>query len=238
MSLFKRFSLKKTAGFVISAFLMALLVYFVYKTGLFSLSSEEKVSEFLAEFGAAAPLIFMLLQFLQVLVAVLPGNASSFVGGMLFGHVWGTVMSFVSIISGSQFLFWFGRNYGRKLVAKLIEQDTIDKYAPKLSGKKAANALLVIFWVPMLPDDAVCLLAGITNSAISYKQFLYLAIIGRVPSIIINNAIGAGLHSGYIVWIIGATVFIYAVALALYNFAYLKKNQKPIDNGNKENGEE
>ena len=49
------------------------------------LSSKEKIRNWLISFGSAAPLVFILIQSLQVVFAPIPGEATGFLGGYLFG---------------------------------------------------------------------------------------------------------------------------------------------------------
>ncbi|HET7341937.1 MAG TPA: hypothetical protein VFL90_10765, partial [Methylomirabilota bacterium] len=46
-----------------------------------------------ASWGWAAPLVFMAIQALQVIVSPIPGEITGPVGGMLFGTLWGVIYS-------------------------------------------------------------------------------------------------------------------------------------------------
>lgn len=48
-------------------------------------SDREKSKAFISSFGMGAPVIFILFQILQVLFAPVPGEASGFIGGYIFG---------------------------------------------------------------------------------------------------------------------------------------------------------
>ncbi len=49
------------------------------------LSSKEKIKTWLKSFGSAAPLVFIFIQSFQVVFAPIPGEATGFLGGYLFG---------------------------------------------------------------------------------------------------------------------------------------------------------
>ena len=49
----------------------------------------KKLGEFIASFGPLAGLIFVVVQVIQVVAAPIPGEMTGFVGGFLFGKVWG-----------------------------------------------------------------------------------------------------------------------------------------------------
>ena len=68
-------------------------------------SNRERVNNFVISFGSYAPLVFIGLQILQVLLAPIPGEFTGFVGGYLFGIVPGLIYSTVGLSLGSLFAF-------------------------------------------------------------------------------------------------------------------------------------
>lgn len=90
------------------------------------LSSEhgqEIIIEKMQSFGIFAPLLFVLLQVLQVVVAVIPGGPVPIIGGILFGQ-WGGL--FLSLAG-----FFFG--YGFGLLSGAMDRQTAGR--PFCTGK-------------------------------------------------------------------------------------------------------
>ncbi|HSV55490.1 MAG TPA: VTT domain-containing protein, partial [Magnetospirillaceae bacterium] len=71
--------------------------------------------------GAAAPLAYVGVQFLQVLVFIIPGEVVQIGGGFVFGF-WGAVMlSSAGILAGSIVNYFVGRLAGRPFVERVLK---------------------------------------------------------------------------------------------------------------------
>ena len=83
-----------------------------------SLSNREEIQTFISRFGVLSPFIFMIVQFFQVILAPIPGEATGFIGGYLFGALKGFVLSSIALALGSLVNFGIGRFLGRRYVRK------------------------------------------------------------------------------------------------------------------------
>ncbi len=205
---------RKIIGLFITALILALIVYFVYKIGFSTLSNQEALTEYIRQYGIYAPLVFFAIQFLQVILAPIPGNITGLVGGAVFGIWWGFALNAIAVFLGSLLMFWLGRKYGKKITHHFIGKEQLEKYESKLSGKTGKGVLFGLFLVPFAPDDVLCLIAGLTN--IGFRTFILILLFGRVPSSLITSAMGAGLYSDNIEYIILFSIIYYAVSFIIY----------------------
>jgi uncharacterized membrane protein YdjX (TVP38/TMEM64 family) len=67
-----------------------------------------RARETILSFGVLAPLMFMVLQILQVLFAPVPGEATGILGGYLFGAWPSFIFSSIALAVGSAFAFAIG----------------------------------------------------------------------------------------------------------------------------------
>jgi len=206
--------IKKILGWFVTALILGLIAYLIYRIGFDTLSNQQTLTEYIRQFGIYAPLAFFIIQFLQVIIAPIPGNITGLVGGAVFGIWWGFALNAVAVFLGSLLMFWLGRKYGKKITHHFIEKETLEKYEDKLSGKAGRGILFVLFLVPFAPDDALCLVAGLTN--IDFKSFFLIMLFGRLPSSLITSAMGAGLYSGNIGYITLFSLIYYAVSFLIY----------------------
>lgn len=132
----------------------------------------------MASFGHWAPVIFIILQILQVLFAPFPGEATGFIGGFLFGTAKGFLYSSFGLTAGSWINFSIGRFMGTRYVRKLIPEGQLDRL-DKMVRRQGAIVLFVLFVIPGFPKDYLCLFLGL--STLPLKIFLILAGIGRMP---------------------------------------------------------
>lgn len=109
----------------------------------------------IGQFGAFAPLVFVVVQLLQVIFAPIPSQVIALVASYLFGPVWGTLYSMIGVVTGSVVAFAAAKGYGRSAVERLLHDDLVNRF----------DAFDEPVGIPGLPDDAVCFLAGLTTIA-------------------------------------------------------------------------
>ncbi len=157
---------------IVGTVLLCIFFYYALKAEIFT--SEEKMQMFLDGYGIWAPIIFVIIQIVQVIIPLIPGGVSQGVGVLVFGPVMGFVYNYVGIVIGSIIVFFIARKYGMPLIQKLFKKQLIDRYIGWLNkGKKYEKFFAVAILLPVAPDDFLCYLAGVTD--IDVKK--YIAII-------------------------------------------------------------
>jgi len=155
-------------------------------------SSRESIALYVERWGLWAPFIFVLIQAAQVILAPIPGNITALAGGALFGWGVGFLLSSLGLVIGSVIAFALGRYFGKPLVIRMVGEKTYERYEGVIA-RKGIWVLFLIFLIPFFPDDALCLLAGMT--AIPFPLFLLLVVLGRLPGMLVANLAGSGLIS-------------------------------------------
>jgi len=153
----------------------------------------EAVREAVTAFGPFAPLAFVLLQIVQVVVAPIPSHVLSFAAGYLFGPVWGFVYSMVGAIAGTFVALVLARRYGRPLVERFVAPEALDRFDAYL-GEYGVVGVFVVFLLPGFPDDVVCLVAGCSD--LDIRKILVAATLGRIPGYLVLVLSGAGVAEG------------------------------------------
>lgn len=155
-------------------------MYWCWKQGI--LTSQENMQKFIMGFGAAAGIIFILIQIIQVIIPVIPGGVSCVVGVIVFGAGMGFVYNYVGICIGSILVFLIAKRYGRPLMVKMFDKKLIDKYESwtEKNGRFTKLFALAIF-LPVAPDDFLCYLAGTTRMKL--KTFTAVILLGKPLSI-------------------------------------------------------
>ncbi len=157
--------------------------YVLLRTGLYEiLRTEGGIEELLDRSGSRvlAVFLFILLQFLQVIVLPIPSTVTVAAGALVFGPLWGSIFSLIGIVLGSLVAFWIGRYAGFRVVAWLVGKDTLEKWLKKIKGKDKL-LLSAMFLLPVFPDDVLCFVAGL--SSMSVWLFLGVILISRVLAI-------------------------------------------------------
>lgn len=150
-------------------------------------SDREQIEQFIAVFGRAAPIAFMALQMLQVILAPVPGEATGLIGGYIFGTAKGFIYSSIALAAGSWINFAIGRYLGSRYVRRWIPADKLARFDGLLK-RQGFIVLLILFIFPGFPKDYLCLFLGIT--AIPLKAFLVVASVGRMPGTLLLSLQG------------------------------------------------
>lgn len=129
------------------------------------------------------PVIFILLQIVQVVVPIIPGGLSLAAGVLIFGPVNGFLYNYLGIVLGSIIAFSLSRYYGKPLIQHLIKPKTYTKYISWLTDQRHFTKMFALaIFLPVAPDDVLCLLAGLTK--MSYKTFSLIIILGKPVTIL------------------------------------------------------
>ena len=153
-------------------------------------SDRERISTIIESFGASAPVVFMMVQLFQVLFAPIPGEASGFIGGYLFGTARGFLFSSIALTAGSWLNFIIGRFLGKRYIRKLIPAVHLTRFDTILK-RQGIIIIFLLFIFPGFPKDYLCLFLGL--SAIPAKVFILLAAIGRMPGTFMLSLQGASI---------------------------------------------
>ncbi len=148
----------------------------------------EKIQNFILASGPYAPLVFMGVQIAQVILAPIPGEATGFIGGYLFGAVKGFAYSTTSLALGSLINFAIGRFLGRRFIRRVIPADKRQRM-DQMVTHNGALVILLLFVFPGFPKDYLCLFLGVT--AMPLKLFTLMATFGRMPGTLMLSLQGA-----------------------------------------------
>lgn len=211
----KTFIYKICFLFVLVIFGVSLLLYLLKISGLLNkFKSIEDFRSYIQSFNNLAVFLFLLIQFLQVVVLPIPSFITVGAGVLLFGALKGAVLSVIGIVFGSIVAFFIGRIFGLKVVKWLIGEDSLNKGLKFIKGKDKV-LLTFMFLFPFFPDDVLCFVAGITT--IDKKFFIVMIIITRVITIFVssfsmnNNLIPYDKWWGILIW---AILFILTIILS------------------------
>ena len=149
---------------VIFVLLSAALAWFVGRPMVHFARQPEQFRAWVDGHGAWGPLAYVAMVFLQVLVAIIPGEPLEIAGGYAFGAWAGTALCLLGAVLGSVTVFALVRRWGRGLVEVFFPADKLEKLQFLLHTSPKRTALFwLIFTVPGTPKDLLCYFAGLTD---------------------------------------------------------------------------
>ena len=132
------------------------------------------------------PIIFVFIQILQVVIPIIPGGISTAAGVLIFGPYAGFIYNYIGICIGSIIIFLLGRRYGKPFILSMISDKTYNKYIGWLDNQNRFEKLFALaIFLPVAPDDALCLMAGLTN--MSVKRYTLIILIAKPLSIFLYS---------------------------------------------------
>jgi uncharacterized membrane protein YdjX (TVP38/TMEM64 family) len=156
---------------------------------LYSLyQDQEEFKKVIRSYGAYAPLAYILLQILQVVIAPVPGGAIEFLGGVLFGVKAGLIYSMIGLTLGSWSAFTLARVFEKVAVEKFVSEETRKKF-DYLVEHQGVILSFILFLIPGFPKDALCYILGLTPMHLGI--FLVISTIGRIPGTLMATLQGA-----------------------------------------------
>ncbi len=155
------------------------------------LADREAIKDLVTRFGPMGPVVFILVQILQVLFAPIPGEATGFIGGFLFGSVKGFVFSSIGLTAGSCLNFVIGRLCGKRYIRKAVPEKQLKRF-DAFFRHQGLIVVFILFLIPGFPKDLLSLFLGITP--IPLKAFAVLSGVGRMPGTLMLSIQGAFLY--------------------------------------------
>lgn len=187
---------------------------------------QRRLQNFIAERGVLAPLIYILISFLQVSFVPIPGAVTILAGNYVFGAWQAFLYSYIGMLGGAMFAFALGRWIGRPFVNWIAgSPEKVDAWLSKLKGRE--NVLLFfMFFLPFFPDDLLCSVAGILP--IGWWGFFIMQIITRLTSVGATLLLMSGEVIPWSGW--GIPVLAAIVSLAVVAFVISYRNAERINN--------
>ena len=209
----KALSVAAVAIFVV---LFAALAWFVGRPMIRFARQPEQFRSWVDGHGAWGWAAYAAMVFLQVVVAIIPGEPLEIAGGYAFGAWQGTALCLAGAMLGSVAVFALVRRWGMALVEVFFPADKLQKLRFLLHSSPKRTALFwLIFTVPGTPKDLLCYFAGLTD--LPWSTWLLIASVGRLPSIVTSTVGGSALgEQNY-----RAAIIAFAIALAVGGIGWL-----------------
>lgn len=173
----KFFNFLHNAAIVIFVAVIVVVIFLAIKYRIFE--SEETLLAFVESAGIYAPLVFMFLQILTVLIIVLPSGLGYAVGTIMFGPWMSLLLNAICTVIGSLIIFYCVRIWGNRFLEAFVSEDKLNKYREFLNNdknyKRFKRLFCIMILLPFAPDNVLCYIAGTTK--MSFKEYCKLIIL-------------------------------------------------------------
>ena len=135
--------------------------------------------------GVAGVFILLAFQFLQIVVAFIPGEVVQIAAGMMYGPWIGALVVIAGAVISSAFIFAIVHKLGAPFVRAMIPEKWMNKLERFENSEKLDVMVFILFLIPGLPKDVFTYLVPLTN--MSMRNFVVLANLGRIPGVLIST---------------------------------------------------
>ncbi|HBP44119.1 MAG TPA: hypothetical protein DD621_05615 [Clostridiales bacterium] len=206
-------------------FVVSFVIFILNKYDMLEVfSSVATFKEFILSTKSKGMIIYVLVQYLQVLFVPIPSMIITLTGVAIYGPTIGSLLCATGVLLGSYSSFFIGKVFGAKIVQWIVGKDNAIKYADLIS-KKGKFFLIVAFLLPLFPDDILCMIAGITS--MKFKDFFWIALVTRPIGVVCMSFFGGGYIIPFTGW--GLFVWPFIIILAIAAVIIMTKYQENIE---------
>lgn len=143
--------------------------------------------DYLLSFGPLAAIVSGLLMVFQSIIAPLPAFVITFANGLVFGWLWGALLSWMSAMVGAILCFYLAKWIGRPVVERFISRKALSWWN-HFFHKYGAYAILIARLVPIVSFDFVSYAAGVTP--VTFWHFFWATGVGQLPATLLYSYLG------------------------------------------------
>ena len=204
-------------SFCIFILLFLTVAWFIGRPMIRFVQKPELFRAWVDEHGIWGNLAFLGMMFLQVVIAVIPGEPLEIGAGYAFGFWEGTLLCMLGIFLGSAAVFLLVRRFGTHLVEVFFDKKKINTKKFLKESKKRDQLIFFVMFIPGTPKDLLSYFAGLTD--IKLGRWLVISTIARLPSVITStiggNAVGEQNYL-FAVLVFAGTLAVSALGLWIY----------------------
>ena len=221
----------KFAGLIAFFLLMILTCVLVwpYVHGLFEEGGLDLIIEKVRNAGPVGFLILLGMQFLQIVVAFIPGEVVQIAAGMLFGPWLGALLVLLGCVLSSAFIFVLVHRLGAPFVQSMVPEKYLDKFDKFEESGKLNIIVFILFLIPAMPKDVFTYLVPLTNMRM--RTFLILSNLGCIPGILVSTYAADQLMEGR--FFESAVIFGVAAVIAVIGIIFRGRIMQFVDSHSK-----
>jgi uncharacterized membrane protein YdjX (TVP38/TMEM64 family) len=199
----KRIAIIFIGLFVIATGVLAIL-FWPFIRQLEDPEYRERFSAWIKGLGLKGVAILFGLQVLQIVVAVIPGEAVELIAGAAYGAWGGLAICIAGCVAATLIIFCIVRRWGRALVLRLFGAEKTGAWTFLEDVKKTRWVVFLLFLIPGTPKDMLSYIVPL--SKLTAAQFILISSFARIPSILTSTIMGDSMVRGN--WLMFLLIFL------------------------------
>lgn len=212
---------------ILSILVITGLAFALSKPMINFIEDPDSLSVWMEGAGIWGPIVFMLLNIVQVLLAIIPGGPFEVAAGALFGPWVGTLICDIAMSVGGMITFFFVRKFGMKFIELFTTREKIESVKFLRANNKSTALLFLFFLLPGTPKDLMCYVVGLTD--IKWTTWFIINLIGRFPAILLSALGGSALgEQKYGIFIAALAIIIVLYFVGTFLYKKFNKNSETV----------
>jgi uncharacterized membrane protein YdjX (TVP38/TMEM64 family) len=142
---------------------------------------EERVEQWVSQFGMLGPLVIVLLMIAQMFLFVVPNILLMMIAIISYGPVWGSLLAWFGVFAASSTGYFIGKKIGHPLLSRFVSPKVQDKLI-EFVHRYGFGAILVTR-ISSFSNDALSFVAGVLH--MTYVKYISATLAGIAPLIIL-----------------------------------------------------
>ena len=205
------------AFFIIVVVIIVMLWPYVGR--MFDPAGREQLVSDIRNAGPAGVLMLLGLQFLQIIVAFIPGEVVQVAAGAIYGPWLGALVILVGCFFSSWLIYEVVHRLGQPFVEAMVPTKYLGRLRAFEEQGKLTPLVAILFLIPGLPKDVFTYLVPLTN--MPRKTFLLTTTLARIPGILMSTYAASGLVEGNF----ASSIVIFVVLAIIAILAFLFKDK-------------
>ncbi len=215
------------SGILLFLLLSALAFWFAGRPLVRFAGEPEQFRIWVDEQGVCAPVLFLGMMFLQIVVAVIPGEPLEIAAGYAFGAFEGSLLCLLGAFLGRLLVFLLVRRFGTCAVEAFFPLEKLNSLRFLQTEKRLSFWVFFLFFLPGTPKDVLRYFAGLTK--LPLRTWIIISLVAPFPSVITStiggNALGVGNYT-FAVIMFTVTFLISVLGVVVYNHICKKQKQR------------
>lgn len=165
--------------------------------------------------GSFAPMTYIALMIIAIIISPIPASPLTIFGGVLFGPWLGMLYTLIGATIGAILAFLIARFFLRDYISKQVEGNKFYQRIKGESNRNITGIILITRLMPHVSFDIVSYAAGLTS--LNILVFAFVTFVGMIPIVFLLSFFGAVIQPYTFIFllIMGGLFVFYFVYLTL-----------------------
>ena len=206
---------------------ISVAIYFILKA--FGLTKISTIRNIVLKSGKNGIIVYTLITaFMLIFLCFVPllNTSLAILGIAVFGARTAIITNIIAVFISSSILFLIGDKLGEKFACKLVGKKALND-TQNLIHNKSKLLLPILFILPTIPDEAICLVAGMTK--IKYWYLILISLVYHAIEICLFCFIGSGIINWSSLTVLDWIILVNILLIDLYFLFKIEKKLSKND---------